>query len=200
MNESLYEEIAALQKEIEEKREKILELRSKAELESINDYELKDRNGKEVMLSSLFDERDELMVIHNMGKRCTYCTLWADGFNGLALPLADRMPFVVVSPDAPAVQKEFAESRGWKFNMLSADGTTFIKDLGFEPEPKSYWPGVSALIRKDGKIYRASYDHFGPGDAYCSVWHLFDLFPKKDAGWQPRYDYSKPPVAMPLIG
>lgn len=200
MNESLYEEIAALQKEIEEKREKILELRSKAELESINDYELKDRNGKEVMLSSLFDERDELMVIHNMGKRCTYCTLWADGFNGLALPLADRMPFVVVSPDAPAVQKEFAESRGWKFNMLSADGTTFIKDLGFEPEPKSYWPGVSALVRKDGKIYRASYDHFGPGDAYCSVWHLFDLFPKKDAGWQPRYDYSKPPVAMPLIG
>lgn len=199
MNESLYEEIAALQKEIEEKREQILELRSKAELESINDYALKDWNGKEVMLSSLFDERDELMVIHNMGKRCTYCTLWADGFNGLALPLKDRMPFVVVSPDTPAVQKEFAESRGWKFNMLSADGTTFIKDLGFEPEPKSYWPGVSALIRKDGKIYRASYDHFGPGDYYCSTWHLFDLFPKKDAGWQPRYDYLKPPVAMPAI-
>ena len=45
--------------------------------------------------------------------------------------------------------------------MLSANGSTFIKDLGFEPQPNQFWPGASALIRKDGKIYRASYDHFG---------------------------------------
>lgn len=189
MNESTYEQIAALQKQIEQNRNKILELRSKLELEPVKDYGLKDWNGNEVLLSSLFDERDELMVIHNMGKKCKYCTLWADGFNGFAHPLSDRMPFVVTSPDSPEVQKEFAESRGWKFKMLSADGATFIKDLGFEPKPNSYWPGVSALVRKDGKIYRASYDHFGPGDFYCSPWHLFDLFPKRDNDWQPKYTY-----------
>ncbi|MES2619416.1 MAG: DUF899 family protein [Bacteroidota bacterium] len=177
-------------KEIEEKRTKILELRKQTDLEPVKDYALKDWNGKEVMLSSLFDERDELMVVHNMGKRCVYCTMWADGFNGFTLPLNDRMPFVLVSPDAPEVQKEFAESRGWKFSMLSADGTTFIKDLGFEPQPQKYWPGVSALVRKDGKIYRASYDRFGPGDYYCSPWHLFDLFPKRSNEWQPKYEYN----------
>ncbi len=190
MNENLYQQIADLQKQIEDKRKNILELRKQMDPEPINDYPLKDRNGKEVMLSSLFDDRNELLIIHNMGKSCRYCTLWADGFNGFTLPLGDRMPFVVVSPDSPAVQKEFAESRGWTFPMLSAEGSTFIKDLGFEKEEKKYWPGASALIRKDGKIYRTSYDHFGPGDYYCSVWHLFDLFPKQDGGWEPKYKYS----------
>jgi predicted dithiol-disulfide oxidoreductase (DUF899 family) len=186
----LQESINNLQKEIEAKRKQILDLRQQMELEPVNDYALKDHDGNTVMLSSLFDERDELMVIHNMGKRCSYCTLWADGFNGFTLPLADRMPFVLISPDEPQVQKDFAESRGWQFNMLSAAGSTFTKDLGFEPEPGNYWPGVSALVRKDGKIYRAAYDHFGPGDMYASIWHLFDLFPKQDNGWQPKYKYK----------
>ncbi|MFN8285914.1 MAG: DUF899 family protein [Chitinophagales bacterium] len=191
MNESLYTDIEALQKEIDKKREQILALRAKLELEPVNDYTLKDRNGKEVLLSSLFDERNELLVIHNMGKKCAYCTLWADGFNGFALPLADRMPTVLISPDPPEVQKEFADSRGWTFKMLSANGTNFIKDLGFEPEPNRYWPGASALIRKEGKIYRASKDFFGPGDTYCSVWHLYDLFPQGTNGWQPKIKYPQ---------
>ncbi len=190
MNETIYEQIAATQKEIELSRNKILELRTQLAEEPVSDYALKDWNGNEVMLSSLFDERNELLVVHNMGKKCVYCTMWADGFNGFVLPLNDRMPFVVVSPDSPEVQKEFAESRGWKFKMLSTDGSSFTKDMGFEPKPKSYWPGVSAFIRKDGKIYRTSYDHFGPGDFYCSPWHLFDLFPASDNEWQPKYNYK----------
>lgn len=189
MNEALQTEIASIQKEIEQKRRHILELRAKLAPEPLIDYVLKGHNGADVALSSLFDERDELLVVHNMGKRCVYCTLWADGFNGLALPLNDRVPFVVVSPDAPEVQKEFAESRGWKFNMLSAAGTTFTKDLGFEPEPFTYMPGVSALMRKEGKLYRVNYDYFGPGDTYCAAWHLFDLLPKGSNGWQPKYNY-----------
>lgn len=186
MNKATYEQISNLQKEIAQTRSKILELRSQLEPEEVSDYTFKDNDGKEVLLSSLFDERDELMAIHNMGKKCSYCTLWADGFNGFTKQINSRMPFVLVSPDAPDVQKEFAASRGWTFKMLSAQDNTFTKDLGFEPQPKAYWPGVSALIRKEGKIYRTSYDHFGPGDFYCSPWHLFDLFPKRDNDWQPR--------------
>jgi predicted dithiol-disulfide oxidoreductase (DUF899 family) len=190
MNEKLTERIQQLQKDIEAKREEIIELRKKLELEPVKDYILKDWDNNGVALSSLFDERDELLVIHNMGKRCKYCTLWADGFNGFVLPLNDRMPFVVISPDSPRVQKEFAESRGWQFRMLSAEGSSFIKDLGFEPQPGQYWPGASALIRAEGKIYRTAYDHFGPGDYYCSAWHLFDLFPKGSNNWQPKYKYE----------
>ncbi len=190
MNEGLYTQIEELQKEMEEKRKQLQALRNELEPEPISDYALKDREGRTVLLSSLFDEKNELLVIHNMGKRCSYCTLWADGFNGFSLPLADRMPFVVISPDAPEVQQAFAASRGWKFNMASAAGSTFIKDLGFEPEPGKYYPGASALVKKDGQIYRSGKDYFGPGDAYCSVWHLFDLFPNGANGWHPKINYA----------
>lgn len=189
MNETLYDNITQIQKEIKDKREAIAALRAPLQPEPVSDYKLKNWEVGEVMLSSLFDERGELMVIHNMGKRCTYCTLWADGFNGFALPLANRAPFVVVSPDAPEVQKAFAESRGWKFNMLSAEGTAFIADLGFEPEPGTYWPGVSTFKMEGGKIYRVAKDTFGPGDDYCSIWHLFNLLPNKENAWQPKYNY-----------
>ena len=35
-----------------------------------------------VRLSELFGEHDDLVIIHNMGASCRYCTLWADGFSG----------------------------------------------------------------------------------------------------------------------
>ncbi len=186
MNESIYTDIAAIQKEIEQNRAKILELRKQLAPEPVADYTFKDRTGKDVKLSDLFDERDELMVIHNMGKKCSYCTLWADGINGFTEQYQNRMPFVLVSPDSPEVQREISSTRGWRFNMVSAAENTFTADLGFEPKPKMYYPGVSALIRKDSQIYRVSYDQFGPGDAYCSIWHLFDLFPKRDNEFEPR--------------
>ena len=40
-----------------------------------------------------------------MGRGCSYCTLWADGFNGLRHHFEDRAAFVVVSPDTPEQQK-----------------------------------------------------------------------------------------------
>ncbi|MCW3126923.1 MAG: hypothetical protein JWO03_2581 [Bacteroidetes bacterium] len=190
MNEQIYSQIESLQSDIANKRKEILTLRSQAEPEPVADYTLQDAGGKDLLLSSLFDDRDELLVIHNMGKGCKYCTLWADGFNGVTKPLADRVPFVLISPDTPEVQREFAAGRGWAFPMLSAAKSTFTQDLGFYKEGEGYWPGVSALIRKDGKIYRASYDFFGPGDVYSSVWHFYDLLPKKVNGWQPKYEYK----------
>ncbi|MFN8322588.1 MAG: DUF899 family protein [Chitinophagales bacterium] len=190
MQNPIYQQIHDLQKQIEAHRNSILELRAQLQPEPVSDYTLLGKGNSAVSLSSLFDERNELLVIHNMGKRCAYCTLWADGFNGFYLPINDRVPFVVVSPDTPDEQQAFAESRGWKFKMLSAQGTSFIKDLGFEPEPGKYWPGVSALIMKEGKIYRASYDFFGPGDFYCSPFHLFDLLPNRDNNWRPKFKYN----------
>ena len=115
MNEELYQQVANLQKDIEQKRDEIIKLRKQMELEPINDYQLKDWNGNEVALSSLFDDKNELLIIHNMGKGCRYCTLWADGFNGFALPMADRMPFVVVSPDEPKNTKRICRKQGLEF-------------------------------------------------------------------------------------
>ena len=191
MNTEIYEQILTLKKEIEERQKQMIALRKQDKLEPIKDYSLKNPMGEDILISSLFNDKDELLIIHNMGKSCKYCTLWADGLNGVAKPLADRVPFVLVSPDAPEVQRTFAESRNWNFPMLSADGSHFTADLGFYKETEGYYPGVSALVRKEGKMYRYSYDYFGPGDPYCSVWHFLDLLPKRIDGWQPKYVYEQ---------
>ena len=158
--------------------------------QEVKDYELTNTDGSKVRLSELFGDKDELMVVHNMGKGCVYCTLWADGFNGVHQHLSDRAAFVLSSPDDHETQRAFAESRGWKFRTVSIKDTTFAKDLGFEPKPKSYQPGFSTFIKDaDGKMYRTAKDMFGPGDHYCATWHLLDLLPNGQNGWEPKYKY-----------
>lgn len=157
----------------------------------VDDYIFKDWDDKDVRLSSLFGSNKDLILIHNMGRQCPYCTMWADGFNGVLDHLKDRAAFVVVSPDSPQTQKAFATSREWKFKMLSAKGSSFNKDMGFESKDEAQ-PGVSVFQKtRDGKILRVAKDEFGPGDHYCVVWHFFDLLPNGANGWSPKFKYEK---------
>lgn len=187
---------SALQKQIFEAeeglmklREKIAKLKQKLPREKVKDYSFKTWNRKTVRLSQLFGAKKDLILIHNMGKKCPYCTMWADGFNGVRQHLENRASFAVNSPDPPAVQKKFATGRGWKFRMVSSYGTSFNKDMGFEGEKKDPWPGVSTFYKKDGKIYRVSLASFGEGDNFCSVWHFFDMLADGRAGWEAKFKY-----------
>lgn len=185
-------QISELQKEIRVKQQELVKLRKQISLEEINNYSFTNKDGVTINLIDLFQENDELLVIHNMGKSCTYCTMWADGLRGYSEIITDRMPWVLTSPDEYTVLKEFAEGRDWNFNYLSFTGTSFARDLGFENEKEGrtfYQPGVSALIKKGNKIYRTGKDNFGPGDLYNPAWHFFDLFPNGANGWQPKYLY-----------
>ncbi len=186
----LSEQILKVEEELVEKKKELVELRRRAPKREIHDYTFKRHDGSEVMLSSLFGEKQELIVVHNMGKGCRYCTLWADGFNGVYHHMENRVPFVVVSPDEYTVQAQFASGRGWKFRMFSSHATTFFKDMGFESEKQSPWPGVSAFTRDGaGKIYQAASTYFGPGDDFCAVWSFLDLLPDGPNGWEPQYKY-----------
>ena len=186
------QQIQAIQEEITNQRKKVIELRQQRQPEPISNYTFTNRAGESVTLEELFGDSDELLIIHNMGKSCVYCTMWADGFKGISDHLQNRMPFVLVSPDEPEIHKEFAEGRDWNYQTVSANESTFIKDLGFEQEKDGktwYWPGCSALIKNEEGIFRVAKDYFGPGDAYNAAWHFIDLFPKGVDGWQPKYKY-----------
>ena len=128
-----------------------------------------------------------------MGKSCRYCTLWADGINGVEHHLTNKAAFVVVSPDAPEVQKEFAASRGWKFTMLSDKDKEFSIDMGFgKMKDGKYYPqpGYSTFQKQEnGTIKRIGYDEFGPGDMYAGIWHVFDLLGEGAGDWEPQYKY-----------
>jgi len=183
-------EIDALEKRILDDKQRLAELKRNQRPEEVDDYLLTESNGDIVRLSELFGGHDQLILIHNMGKKCAYCTMWADGFNGLYRHLENRAGFAVVSPDNPETQREFAAGRGWKFRLCSAMGTSFIKDLGFEDDRGDFWPGVSTFVKRNGKIYRIAKDFFGPHDNYCSVWHFFDLLPEGTSEWQPKFSYD----------
>ena len=179
--------IAGYRQQIGALREKVRELQSSIEPVPVEDYVLQSGDG-EVRLSDLFGDKDHLFVIHNMGASCPYCTLWADGLNGVLPHLENRAAFVVCSPDSPEQQTKFAQSRNWQFRMLSHQGSSFAQDMGYRGED-GWMPGVSVFARKNGRVVRVSDTSFGPGDDFCAVWHLLDLMPEGADGWQPRYSY-----------
>jgi predicted dithiol-disulfide oxidoreductase (DUF899 family) len=168
-------------------KSQIRALQAQIEPEPVVDYVLKSPDGP-VALSSLFGDKLDLFVIHNMGKGCAYCTLWADGFNGVQHHLRDRAAFVVTSPDSPQVQQEFAASRGWKFPMVSHESSSFAEDMGYRREGR-FWPGLSVFRQQDGRIVRVSDTDLGPDDEFCVVWSFLDMLPAGVDGWRPRYSY-----------
>ena len=163
-------------------REKMRETLAAVEPQEVKDYELASPEGP-VRLSQLFDGHEDLILIHNMGVSCSYCTLWADGYNGLHPHVVTRAGFAVSSPDRPTVQRKFAESRGWKFPMVSHAGTSFAADMGYVSAKGGWMPGVSVFRRDGGTILRVSDTGFSPGDDFCTLWHFFDLLPGGVGEW-----------------
>jgi len=182
--------IKELYKELTDRKNEYYSLIKKLYRFPVKDYELKSRTGHTLKLSDLFGRHDELILVHNMGKKCPWCTLWADGFNGIVHHLEERAAFAVSTPDEPEVMRRFGRSRRWAFNMVSTQGSTLKKDLGFEDDKGNYHPGVS-IIRKmeDGTLMHISKTPFGPGDDFSALWYFFDMLDVPDPDWNPQISY-----------
>lgn len=183
--QKIQQELQEIQKESETLRKKRLELLKKlGEKDIENDYNFIMSDGTKKSLPEMFGDQKHLFVIHNMGKKCNYCTMWADGFNDTFEYIQEKGAFVLISPDDHETQKEFAASRGWEFVTATPDNNDFIKDMGYsnEEDGKTYYhPGVSVFEKtSDGKVKRVSKDWFGPTDYYCNVWHFYDLLPEEN--------------------
>jgi predicted dithiol-disulfide oxidoreductase (DUF899 family) len=189
------EELLEIEKETFRLKAKRAQIRKQLPREAVADYVLQGPGGTAVALSELFGDRSDLLVIHSMGHECSYCTLWADGFNGLLPHLESRAAVALVSPDDPETQAEFAASRAWKFRMISAQESPFTRDMGFVSEQGHRYPGASAFHKsEDGTIERTGSTWFRPGDDYCAPWPLFEMFADGIHGWEPRYHY---PAGLP---
>lgn len=174
--------LANYRREIAAIREKMRETLATVEPQEVSDYEFSTNDGP-VRLSELFGEREDLIVVHNMGVSCSYCTLWADGYNGIHQHVIKRAGFVVSSPDRPPVQQQIAESRGWRFPMVSHAGSSFAADMGYVSAKGGWMPGVSVFKREGHTLLRVSDTGFSPGDDFCSLWHFFDLLPGGAGEW-----------------
>ena len=149
----------------------------------------------EVSLMDLFADKRLLLAIHNMGQGCRYCTLWADGFNGILHHLESAMSVALLSKDAPPVQRDFANSRNWRFQLASHGGGSYIHEQTVMQEDGNA-AGAVLYERQGDAIYRKSSCVFGPGDLYCTMWSLLGLAGLGDGDWTPQYRYWRRPAKM----
>jgi predicted dithiol-disulfide oxidoreductase (DUF899 family) len=174
--------LADYRRQIADIREKMRDTLATVEPQPVEDYAFATSDGS-VRLSELFGDHEDLILIHNMGTTCPACTLWGDGYNGIHQHVVRRAGFAVSSPDRPAVQKRFAEARGWRFPMVSHEGSSFAADMGYVSTSGGWLPGVSVFRREGEGIVRVSDTGFSPGDDYCTLWHFFDLLPGGIGDW-----------------
>jgi predicted dithiol-disulfide oxidoreductase (DUF899 family) len=187
-------EIEKLEQQLIDINSKLLALRQKMPATKVKNYTFETLEGK-VTLLDLFAEKEVLFAIHNMGQACRYCTLWADGFNPWVPHLEDKYAVVLLSKDAPAVQRRFANSRGWRFRMASHGGKDYMTEQGVLADMKNA-PGLVVYTRKGDQIYRKNATSFGPGDQFCSMWSVLSLAGLGEDEWTPQYRYWKNPEKM----
>ena len=180
-----------LEFEIMEKAQQLAALRREEGDVEVTDYAFQTLAG-ETRLSGLFAGRERLLMIHNMGQGCRYCTLWADGINGVLDHLEEAMAVALVSKDPPEIQRRMALDRGWKFQMASHGGGAYMAEQCARGE-HSNTPGATVYERKESKILRRGRTMFGPGDLYSPVWHFLALAGLGVSDWTPQFHYWRRP-------
>ena len=186
--------IAEVERQIGELTTELVVLRKASEAESIRNYAFQTDTGETTLLD-LFGDHDKLLAIHNMGQACRYCTLWADGFNGLLPHLESAVSVVLVSKDPPDVQRTFANSRGWRFRLASHGGGDYIREQGVYGEAENY-PGAVVYERDGSAILRKNACVFGPGDIYCALWGLLGLAGLDEETFTPQFNYWRRPEQL----
>jgi predicted dithiol-disulfide oxidoreductase (DUF899 family) len=159
-----------------------------------------------VRLSQLFSSPERPLVIYHLmyGKAqtspCPMCTMWIDGFNGVAHHLAQNVDLAVLAAADLGALRTHARARGWdRLRLLSCDDNTFKYDLGSEDAAGEQQSTVSVFtLDPDG-----SPRHFYTGhppldddidqrgiDLLSPVWHILDLIPQGRDQWYAQLDYG----------
>lgn len=167
-------------------------------------YVFHDANGA-VTLDELVTDR-ALIVYHLMyGKKqttpCPMCTMWIDGFNGVAQHIARNADFAVAAAAEPDDLQRYGRERGWdQLRLLSCGDNTFKRDLRSEDEEGNQDSTVSVFVRDDQGAVRHHYtarprmaeDVQERGiDLLAPVWHLLDLTPGGRGDWYAGLDYGR---------
>jgi predicted dithiol-disulfide oxidoreductase (DUF899 family) len=156
-------------------------------------------------LSELFDATDRPLVIYHLmyGKLqtspCPMCTMWIDGFNGVAHHIAQNVDFAIAAAADPPILRQHARDRAWRnVRRLSCGTSTFKFDLGSEDADGEQDSTVSVFTREgDGRIRHRYSAHPRMDDAIAErgidllapVWQLLDLTPHGRDDWYPELTY-----------
>ena len=176
-----------------------------------------------VSLADLFRGRSQLLVYHFMfgpdyTAGCATCSTIADGFNGIAVHLANHDVILSAVSRAPLERLlSYRDRMGWRFPWASSARTDFNYDFHVTIDPNvapveyNYrdqaqleaanvawreWsgeqPGMSAFALDDGAVYH-TYSAYARGlDALWTMWQWLDRAPfgrnEGDLSWFHRHD------------
>ncbi|GGN65381.1 hypothetical protein GCM10011579_035750 [Streptomyces albiflavescens] len=209
------EELRLAEIELMRRRERVAALRRAlpqgppvddyAFVEGPADLDAGDAPVGETTLSELFTAPDRPLIVYHFmyGKLqtspCPMCTLWIDGFNGIAHHVERNADFVIAAAADPPALRQHARNRGWhRLRLLSCGDSTFKYDLGSEDKDGEQDSTLSVFTRDGDGTVRHFYsahprmaddiDQRGI-DLLAPVWHLLDLTPQGRGDWYPNLDY-----------
>src|SRR5260370_5609963 len=143
------EELRVAELELMRQRERVAELRRHLPqgaaaydyefLEGPADLDAGDAPLRKVLLSELVTKPGHALVIYHFmfGKKqtkpCPMCTLFIDGWNGVAHHLAQTVDVAIVAAADPPALRAHARTRRWnRLRLLSCGDNTFKYDLRSE--------------------------------------------------------------------
>jgi predicted dithiol-disulfide oxidoreductase (DUF899 family) len=192
-------ELLAAEKELTRQRDIVSKLRRQLPRVKLDkDYVLEGAEGK-VLFSSLFKHGTDLMMYHFMfdptsEKGCSFCSCWADNFNGLAKHFERKCNFIVVAKAPFAKLKKLSEEKGWTFPFYSSFESDFNSDFQFEnTKGKMQGKEVSlkqaagaSVFHKEGDTIYHTYTTRDRGlENLNSVFSWLDMLPDGRDGWSP---------------
>jgi predicted dithiol-disulfide oxidoreductase (DUF899 family) len=211
------EELLAAEIALREQRERVAALRRQLPLDSlVEDYVFEegpaelDKDGpfSKVRLSELFADQTKPLVVYQymygaaQKSPCPMCTLWVDGFKGVAHHLRQRVNLADIAQAGIVDLRRWGRQRGWHgLRLVSSADTDFKTVLKFQDSEGRQWPGVSVFVRSaDGSVkhfYSASAimketkEGFNRGiDLLSPVWGILDLTPGGRGDWNAKLTYD----------
>jgi len=159
-----------------------------------------------VRLSELFSGPNRSVVIYHFmfGKKqtkpCPMCTLFIDGWNGVAHHLAQNVDVAIVAAADPAALRAHARNRQWnRLRLLSAGDSTFKYDLASEDREGNQDSTVSVFTRdSDGTLRHVYSAHPSMADdvrergidLLSPVYNVLDLTPQGRGDWYAELGYG----------
>ncbi|HWM36732.1 MAG TPA: DUF899 family protein [Streptomyces sp.] len=222
---SAREELRQAEIDLMRRRERVADLRRRLPVgpvvddyvfeEGPADLDAGDAPVRTVRLSELFTRPGRDLVVYQFmyGKKqtepCPMCTMWLDGFNGVAHHVAQNVDLVIVAAAGLPALRAHARNRKWtNLRLLSAGAGTFKYDLGSEDAEGNQDSTVSVFTRDDlgppraegvgegsvRHVYsvhpRMSEDIDQRGiDLYSPVWHILDLTRQGRGDWHASLSY-----------
>lgn len=200
---------------LRDQRERIAELRRALPLDAeVEDYAFhegpadldRDAPVAEVRLSSLFGDPDKPLIVYQymyggaQTTPCPMCTMWVDGFSGVARHIGQNANFAIVAQADIGELRSWGRQRGWSnLRLVSSAATSFKSDFRFQDDEGHQYSGLSVFVlSSDGAPH-----HFYSGsaimrkgeyrglDLHTPVWSLLDLTPTGRGDWMPGLDYGR---------